>query len=122
MSQRDPKTYAIIGAALEVHQQLGCGFLGSVYQEAMALELLSRDIPFQREVELPVFYKGNKLSTFFRADFICFDEVIVELKAIKELTTIAEAQIINYLKITKMKKGLLINFGAESLEVKRYVN
>ncbi len=107
---------------MEVHQQLGCGFLEAVYQEALAYEMQSRRIPFQREITLPVFYKGHKLSTSYRTDFICFDEVIVELKAIKELTSITQAQTINYLKITKMKKGLLINFGAESLEVKRYVN
>jgi len=78
--ERDPRTYAIIGAAIEVHQQLGHGFLEPVYQEAMAIELGLIAIPFQKEVELPVVYKAQKLKTFYKADFLCFESVIVELK------------------------------------------
>lgn len=119
--QRDPRTFALIGAALEVHRVLGPGFLEAVYQEALAKELSRRDIPFRAESELPVFYKGDRLSTTYRADFICYDSVIVELKAIKQLTIIEEAQILNYLKATGFTTGMLFNFGATSLQHKRFI-
>jgi len=119
--KRDSRTYSIIGAAMEVHRQLGHGFLESVYQEAMALEMTARGIPYRREVEIPVFYKGQRLNAFFRADFLCFDSVIVELKALANLSGVEEAQIINYLKATGHEVGLLFNFGAKSLEHGRLV-
>ncbi|HFQ94225.1 MAG TPA: GxxExxY protein [Anaerolineae bacterium] len=122
MSQRDPETYAIIGAAMEVHKQLGYGFLEAVYQEALAVEMSLRQIPFEREVSLPVFYKTQKLKTSYRADFVCFDRVVVELKALSRLSGSEEAQIINYLKATGYATGLLLNFGAKSLEYKRFAN
>jgi GxxExxY protein len=120
-TNRDPQTYAIIGAAMEVHRQLGHGFLEAVYQEALTLELEALDIPFQREVALPIRYRGELLQCGYRADFICFGEVIVELKAISQLTGVDEAQTINELKATGLHRALLINFGASSLEYKRLV-
>jgi GxxExxY protein len=121
LSARDPRTYAIIGAAIEVHKQLGCGFLESVYQEALAIELGLRQIPFRREVKLPVSYKGQLLLTSFYADFICFDSLVVELKALANMSGSEEAQLINYLKATRYKVGLLLNFGARSLQHRRLV-
>ena len=105
LSERDPRTYAIIGAAIEVHKHLGCGFLESVYQEALAIELGLREIPFRREVRLPVSYKGQVLVTRFCADFICFDSLVVELKALAHMSGSEEAQLINYLKATRYKVG-----------------
>ena len=121
LSARDPRTYAIIGAAIEVHKQLGCGFLESVYQEALAIELGLRQIPFTREVKLPVSYKGQLLLTSFYADFICFDSLVVELKALANMSGSEEAQLINYLRATRYKVGLLLNFGARSLQHRRLV-
>jgi GxxExxY protein len=121
-SGRDPQTHAIIGAAIEVHRHLGQGFLESVYQEAVALELTERSIPFDREVELPIYYKGQVLACGYRADFVCFGEIILELKAIRELSEREHAQILNYLKATGFSRGLLLNFGsAPRLETKRFV-
>jgi GxxExxY protein len=120
-TDKDPRTYAIIGAAIEVHRQLGHGFLEAVYQEALAIELEGRNIPFAREVELPVSYKGRLLRCSYRADFTCFHEVIVEIKALKALAGPEEAQIINYLKATGFRTGLLMNFGTPRLEYKRFV-
>jgi GxxExxY protein len=119
--QPDPRTYAIIGAAMEVHPELGCGFLEAVYQEALAMELTNRKVPFRSEVELPIAYKANRLSTSYRADFVCFDSVIVELKALAALTGVEEAQVLDYLKATGLKIGLLLNFGTETLQYRRFV-
>ncbi len=116
------EVYAVVGAAMEVYYTLGVGFLEPVYQEALAIEMNRRDVPYVREKRLEVFYKGIQLDKFYCADFVCFDQIIVELKSQSHLSAIEEAQIINYLKITGMRVGLLINFGARpKLEWKRYV-
>jgi GxxExxY protein len=117
----DPQTYAIIGAAMEVHRELGHGFLEAVYQEALALELTARGIPFQREVPLQVKYKGQLLVCTYRADFICFGEILVELKAIEKLGDADKSQVINYLNAAQLARALLFNFGSPSLEYERLV-
>src|SRR5262245_10794147 len=121
IAQNDFRTYAIIGAAMEVHKKLGCGFLEPVYQEAMTIELSSRNIPFRREVKLPVFYNQIRLNTLYRVDFICFEKVAVELKALAHLSGTEEAQLINYLKASQCEIGLLLNFGSRSLGYKRFI-
>lgn len=119
--QGDPRTYAIIGAAMEVHHQLGCGFLEPVYQEALAVEFSKRRILFHREVTLPIFYKGIHLETPYRVDFICSEQVAVELKALANLSGTEEAQVINYPKASGLEIGLLLNFGTRSLEYRRFI-
>ena len=118
---RDPRTYAIIGAGMQVHGELGYGFLEAVYHEALEIELQERDIPYQREVLLPIRYKGIALQTAYRADFICFDSEVVELKALTRTTSLEEAQLINYLKCSSQETGLLLNFGTISLQHKRLI-
>ena len=115
------ESYSIIGAAMEVHRTLGKGFLESVYQESLGLEFKKRQIPFSREQILELFYKEDKLSKYFVADFICFDKIILELKSVSGLTSEHEAQAFNYLKATQMNLALLINFGGNSLQYKRIV-
>ena len=117
----DPETYAIIGAAMAVHGELGHGFLEPVYQAALEQEFLAQGIPFRREAEIPVLYRGTPLDVSYRADFVCFDRVIVELKALQKLSGVEESQVLNYLKATGLEKGLLINFGTPSLQQKRFV-
>ena len=119
--EQDKQTYSIIGAAMAVHRELGAGFLEAVYQEALELEFRYTGIPSLREVELPVRYRGELLTTGYRADFLCYETIIVELKAIERMTSREESQLLNYLKASGKEKGLLINFGSGSLEYKRMV-
>ena len=116
------EVYQIIGAAMEVYYQLGRGFLEPVYQEALGIELERRQIPFEPQRELKIEYKGLKLEKEYKADFICFEKIIVEIKACQGLTGRDVGKLINYLKGTHMRVGLLINFCSQSrLEWKRYV-
>ena len=117
----DRQTYQIIGAAMEVHKELGRGFLEPVYQEALELEFNNRGIPFRPQPELPIYYKGRKLKTHYHSDFICYDDVIVELKALTRLGDSELAQVLNYLKAAHQERALLINFGSKSLEHERFV-
>lgn len=112
-------SYQIIGAAMEVHRQLGCGFVEAVYQEALEREFQLRDIPFEREKELDITYKGKNLSKTFKADFICYGKIILELKAVKEFADEHYAQIYNYLRASNLELGILINFGSASIEYHR---
>lgn len=113
--------FEIIGAAMEVHNVLGCGFKETVYQEAFEKELKLRGIQFFRECSLPVYYKGELLRTNFRPDFICFDKIIVELKAVNEIIDEHYSQVLSYLRASEMQLGLLINFGEISLNYKRII-
>ncbi len=119
--KRDEQTFAIIGAAMSVHSELGCGFLEAVYKEALSIEFSLKNITFEIEKQIFVYYKGKKIQTTYRADFICYDSVIVELKAINTLSGIEEAQALNYLKASGIKRALIINFGRTKLEYKRLV-
>ncbi len=117
----DPDTYAIIGAAMEVHRALGPGYLEAAYREALAFAFASRRIPFASEVPFRLFFNGRPLITRYRADFVCFDQVVVELKALAALTGVETAQILNYLKASGLTRGLLLNFGGPSLQYRRFV-
>lgn len=118
----DPRTLPVLDAAREVHRLLGCGFLESAYQEALAAEFKDRAILFQRQVEVPIFYKGRALGCGYRADFVGLDRVLVEVKAVARLTPAHEAQVIHYLKATGLHAGLLLNFGRPRLEYKRFIS
>lgn len=131
---RDERTYKIIGAAMEVHKDLpaialaqarraglGCGFLEGVYQEALAREFKIQGIPYEPQLVVEIKYKGEPLEKKYQPDYICYEEVVVEIKAMSGLTGLEEAQLINYLKAPGLKVGLLINFGSRSLEHKRLV-
>jgi GxxExxY protein len=117
---RDAETYAIIGAAMRVHRALGAGFLEAVYQEALGLVLDQAGIPWQREVPVRIRFEGHTLRTIYRADLVCFDRVLVEVKALRKLSGAESAQVLNYLKASGLERALLLNFGAASLEYQRY--
>jgi len=120
--EKDKRTFKIIGAAMEVHKEMGCGFLEGVYQEALGIEFRVQGIPYKAQPVIEILYKGKPLEKKYQPDFMCFGEIIVEIKALERLSGTEESQIINYLKATKLKVGLLINFGSKSLEHKRFVH
>jgi len=117
----DPETSRILAAALEVHAKLGFGFLEAVYQHALEYELTERGISYRPQVPLPVYYKESKLECGYRADFLCFDKVLVELKAQAGLTEIDDAQVLNYLKASQVELALLLNFGTPKLGIRRLI-
>ena len=119
----EEESYLIRGAVYEVYRRIGCGFLESVYQYCLAREFLYRKIPFQSQKKLCLYYRDELIEPFFTADFVCFDKIIVEIKAISDIAPIHEAQVMNYLKMTEMQLGLLVNFGHHpKATVKRIVN
>ena len=115
------ESYNIIGAAMKVHSTLGCGFTEKVYQDALAVEFNRSGIPFLREVELHVVYNNVELPTTYIPDFICYDKIIVELKAVRELDDMYRSQAYNYAKVSGYQLALLINFGEPSLTYERLV-
>jgi GxxExxY protein len=115
------EVYAIVGAAMEVHREKGCGFAEPVYQECMEIELADRQMQVEAQKEMKISYKGRQLKKSYIADFLVFGKIIVELKALDKLTPREESQVINYLKASGLEVALLINFGATSLEWKRIV-
>lgn len=114
-------TYKIIGIAMKVHRELGPGFLEAVYEEALIIEFKGAGIPFRNQVELDILYRGKRLKKRYKADFIIDTKIILDLKGINRLSEVDEACMINYLKATKLKVGLIVNFGRASLEWKRVV-
>ena len=122
-TEQDHRTYDIIGGAFEVHSELGAGAYGErIYRDALAVELQLRRIPFRTEAPFPIFYKGHRLPALYRADFVCFDSIIVEVKSLNVRTgRIEEAQMLKYLRSSGLKVGLLFNFGLPSLEHRRFV-
>jgi len=115
------ETYEIIGACFEVHKILGCGFLEAVYQEALEIEFKRRGIPCEPEKELPINFKGVELKKKYYPDFVCYSEIIVEIKALSQLREEHIAQVLNYLKATKFELGFIFNFGERSLKYKRVI-
>lgn len=113
------ESYNIIGAAMEVHNTIGCGFTEPVYQDALEKEFILRNIPYHREKEIPIFYKGEPLDKTFRVDFLCYNAIIVELKAVTDFTEAHYAQVYNYLKAGNFSLGILINFSKTKLIYER---
>lgn len=120
--KRDPRTHAIIGAAMEVHTIIGPGHLEAVYHECLEIEFEGRGIPFVSKPTVQMYYKGRQLKKYYVPDFIVFTDIVVEIKAQKMLIREDEAQIINSLKATHHRVGLLFNFGEASLKFKRFIN
>lgn len=116
------ESYKIIGCCFEVYNELGPGFLEAVYQESLSIELSKQGIPFIQQAEMNVYYKGIELRKKYYPDFLCYGDIVLEIKAMENLSPADEAQILNYLKGTKKPLGLLVNFGAEKLQYKRFAN
>lgn len=116
------ESYAINGAAMDVFNNLGHGFLEAVYQEALEIEFKKRNIPYEREKELIICYKGEVLKQTYKADFVCYGKIVVELKAVSELSDVHRSQVFNYLHATGFRLGLLLNFGfSDGLQRERIV-
>jgi GxxExxY protein len=120
--KKDPRTHAIIGAAMEVHRIIGPGHLEAVYHECLEIEFRKRNNPYISKPKLEIYYKEEKLKKFYTPDFLVYKEIVLEIKSSKSLTEVDEAQIINSLKISRQGIGLLINFGELSLKFKRFIN
>ena len=118
---REEETYRIIGICMEVHRNLGPGLLEVIYKDALELELKENKIPFEREKEFLIEYKGNILKHKFYADFLINQDLIIEIKSVKEFSNEHIAQVLNYMKLSKSELGLLINFQTKSLQYKRYI-
>ncbi|PKP11124.1 MAG: GxxExxY protein [Bacteroidetes bacterium HGW-Bacteroidetes-3] len=116
------ESFKIIGACMKVHRSLGAGFLEAVYEEALEKEFQIQNIPFKKQVKLELFYDNQKLKKQYRADFVCYDTIILEIKAVVKIPIVFYAQLKNYLKCTNMELGMLINFGTPSLTYKRILN
>ncbi|NGY37430.1 GxxExxY protein [Flavobacterium sp. XN-5] len=116
------ESFKIIGACMKVHRSLGAGFLEAVYEEALEKEFQVQEIPFKKQVKLELYYDNQKLNKHYRADFICYDSIILEIKAVQQIPIAFYAQLKNYLRCTKMELGMLINFGMTSLTYKRIIN
>ncbi|MFO7889292.1 MAG: GxxExxY protein [bacterium] len=116
------ESHKIIGAAIEVHKILGNGFLEPVYQEALAIEFEKQGIPFDKERQLRIQYKDVYLTKYYSADFVCYDKIIIECKALKGLLPEHESQVLNYLNATGFRLGILINFGRTKTEFKRFAH
>ena len=119
---QDDQTFTIIGAALRVHKTLGYGFLEKVYQDALEVEFRHTKIPYEREKAIAIYYRNIRLGEQYYADFLCYGDVIVELKAIRKLNKLEEAQVLHYLRATNCTRALLLNFGQPSLQIIRFVN
>ncbi len=116
------ESYKIIGACMKVHRALGAGFLEAVYEEALEKEFQNQKIPFKKQVNLELYYENKKLKKQYRADFVCYDSIILEIKAVALVPVAFYAQLKNYLKCTNTELGMLINFGTSSLTYKRILN
>jgi GxxExxY protein len=118
----ETETHKIIGACMQVHRKLGSGFLESVYQEAVEKEFESQNIPYSRQKRLHIIFDGKPLDKFFVADFVCYDSIIIEIKAASFIHQDNSKQVLNYLKATGLAVGLLVNFGESSLKWKRFIH
>lgn len=115
------ESYKIVGAMLNVHNELGCGFLEAVYQDALEIEFSMQGIPYEREKEYDILYKGHVIDKKYRVDFVCYDKIIVELKAIDMLLSVHYSQVLNYLKMSSLKLEILANFGESKLNTQRII-
>lgn len=116
------ESYKIVGAIIAVHKEMGCGYLERVYQDALEYEFKLRNIPYEREKKIQIMYKGQPLGEPYRADFVCYGKIIVELKAVDELLNVHRAQVLNYLKATGFRLGLLVNFSEQMAIIERLLH